>query len=75
VLRDRWSNPVAARHFSPEEYMVDGKLPSDGLMMPHQTISAHLSIVDPGADAQGFELELCLPRRHTGLDCTGPPFQ
>ncbi|MDP6695412.1 MAG: DUF3426 domain-containing protein [Gammaproteobacteria bacterium] len=75
VLRDRWSNPVAARHFTPEEYMTEGELPADGLLRPNQTISAHVSIVDPGADAQGFELELCLPRRHTGLDCTGQPFQ
>ena len=69
VLRDRWSNPVAARHFSPEEYMDGGELPADRLLRPNETISAHVSIVDPGADAQGFELELCLPRRHTGLDC------
>ena len=75
VLRDRWSNPVAARHFRPDEYMDAAELPADGMLQPNQTVSAHVSIVDPGADAQGFELELCLPRRGTGLECTGQPFK
>jgi hypothetical protein len=75
VLRDRWSNPVAARHFSPEEYLLDDELPASGMLLPNETINALVSIVDPGSGAQGFELQLCLPRRGTGLDCTGQPFE
>ena len=71
VLRDRWSNPVAARTFTPEEYADGEPLPADGMLQPNQTIAAHVAIVDPGSGAQGFELELCLPRRDTGLECTG----
>jgi hypothetical protein len=75
ILRDRWSNPVAAKHFSPTEYAQDESLPDDLLMQPNSTINAHVSIADPGSGAQGFELELCLPRRHTGMDCSGKPFR
>ena len=74
VLRDRWSNPVAAKHFSPGEYAT-ASLPASGMMEPNSTISAHVSIADPGSGAQGFELELCLPRRHTGMECSGQPFK
>ena len=75
ILRDRWSNPVAARNFTPDEYLKTTMLPSDGLMQPNQTFGAHVAIVDPGSGAQGFELEICIPRRDTGLDCTGQPFK
>ncbi|TDJ44300.1 MAG: DUF3426 domain-containing protein [Gammaproteobacteria bacterium] len=74
VLRDRWSNPVAAKTFSPLEYAQPDNLPLNRLMRPNETLAAHVSIIDPGSGAQGFELELCLPRRYTGLECTGRPF-
>jgi hypothetical protein len=74
ILRDRWSNPVAARNFEPEEYANLDALPANGMLEPNQTIVAHVAIVDPGAGTQGFQLELCVPRRNTGLDCTGQPF-
>jgi len=75
VLKDRWSNPVAARDFSPEEYAKPEDIPPLGLLPPGAIVGAHLSILDPGAGAQGFELELCLPRRDTGLECTDQPFR
>jgi hypothetical protein len=75
ILRDRWSSPLAARIFAPEEYAGAGELPADGLLQPNQTIAARVAIVDPGTGAQGYELELCLPRRNTGLDCTGMPLK
>ncbi|NND55455.1 MAG: DUF3426 domain-containing protein [Gammaproteobacteria bacterium] len=73
LLKDRWSNPVAAQDFSPEEYNSD--LAADALLAPGEMISAHVSIQDPGSGAQGFEVELCLPRRDMGLECTGQPFK
>ena len=75
ILQDRWSNPVAARNFGPEEYADKDALPANGMLQPNQTIAAHVAIVDPGSGTQGFELELCIPRRNTGLDCTGQPFR
>jgi predicted Zn finger-like uncharacterized protein len=75
VLRDRWSNPVAAKTLGPAEYAPADNLPSDAMLQPNETLAAHVSVIDPGSGAQGFELELCLPRRHTGLQCTGRPFE
>jgi predicted Zn finger-like uncharacterized protein len=75
VLRDRWSNPVAARTFTPEEYADASALPADGMLQSDQSIAAHVAIVDPGSGTQGYQLELCLPRRDTGLECTGQPFK
>jgi predicted Zn finger-like uncharacterized protein len=75
VLRDRWSNPLAASTFTPQEYADTADLPANGMLQPNQKFSAHVSIVDPGTGAQGYELELCLPRRNTGLVCTDQPFK
>ncbi len=75
VLRDRWANPVAAQDFGPGDYADTRSLPDDRLLQPGDVIGAHVSIQDPGSGAQGFELELCLPRRDTGLECTGQPFK
>ena len=74
TLNDRWSNPVAARHFNPEEYATDA-LPADNLLMPNSSIGAHLSIIDPGSGAQGYELELCIPQRDEQLRCSGRAFK
>jgi predicted Zn finger-like uncharacterized protein len=75
VLRDRWSNPVAASDFGPEQYAAPADLPAGGLLRPGDVVPARVSIADPGAGVQGFELELCLPRRNTGLECTDQPFK
>jgi hypothetical protein len=75
VLSDRWSKPVAEKTFSPADYIKASDANSGGLLRPGQSIEVHVSIVDPGTGAQGFELELCLPRRYTGMECTGRPFK
>jgi predicted Zn finger-like uncharacterized protein len=75
ILHDRWSNPLAARNFSPQEYAAAADLPADGLIQPNQKISTQVSIVDPGTGAQGYELEICLPQRNSGLICTDQPFK
>ena len=41
---------------------------SAGLMQVGQTVDAELTIVDPGTDAYGFELAVCL-RLATGIVC------
>ncbi len=75
VLRDRWSNPVAAQDFAAREYADIAALPATGILQPGDVLNAHVSILDPGSGAQGFELELCLPRRNEGLECSGQPFK
>jgi Protein of unknown function (DUF3426) len=75
VLSDRWSKPVAEKIFAPADYAEASGLTTDRLLSPGDSFEAHVSIVDPGAGAQGFEIELCMPRRHTGIACTGQPFK
>jgi predicted Zn finger-like uncharacterized protein len=75
ILRDRWSNPVAQRMFSPIEYALAEDLPQNQLLQPNSNLAARLSIIDPGSGAQGYELELCIPHRHRKLQCSGQAFK
>ena len=75
-LRDRWANPVASRVFAPAEYLRDfATWPS--LVSPGTTLPIEISVADPGADAQGYVVDICLPRRKSGLQCQieTDPFQ
>ena len=75
VIRDRWSNPVAARNFRPDEYASKAELPENLMLNPNTSITAHLSILDPGSGAQGYELEICVPQRNGSADCSGKAFK
>ncbi len=75
VLRDRWSNPVAVRNFTPAEYAAAEDLPAEDLLLPNSTITARVSIFDPGSGAQGYELELCIPARYGDPRCSGAAFK
>ncbi len=76
VLRDRWANPVASRVFKPSEYLRD--LAAEGsLVNPDTVLPVEVRVADPGAEALGYVVDVCLPRRKTGLECqiAGDPFQ
>lgn len=66
TLRDQWSNTVGRRVFLPEEYLASD-LPD--IVPPGTRIPVMLSLADPGAAARGYEVDLCLQRRRTGLEC------
>lgn len=68
VLRDRWANPVASRVFEPSEYLrtFDAANP---LVNPGTALPVEISVADPGAEASGYVIDVCLPRRKTGLEC------
>ena len=76
VLRDRWANPVASRVFTPGEYLhthdAENKLVNPGTIFP-----VEISVADPGAEALGYVVDICLPRRKSGLECqiAQDPFQ
>ncbi len=76
VLRDRWSNPVATRVFTPHEYLreFDTTAPP---VNPGAALPVEISVADPGAEALGYVVDVCLPRRKTGLECQidKDPFQ
>ncbi|HTE39984.1 MAG TPA: zinc-ribbon and DUF3426 domain-containing protein [Steroidobacteraceae bacterium] len=57
-LEDRWGGAVGLRAFKPEEYLPTA---SDRMMAPRQRANAEILLVDPGADAVGFQSHPCLP--------------
>jgi predicted Zn finger-like uncharacterized protein len=65
ALRDQWANVLASRVFGPDQYLPE-QLPE--VVQAGTRIPVRLSVVDPGSEARGFVVDLCLPRR-SGLDC------
>lgn len=67
-LKDRWEKSVAERLFRPAEYLT-GSTGPDALMGPGATAHAELAVVDPGPDAYGFELDVCIEQPNHSLRC------
>jgi predicted Zn finger-like uncharacterized protein len=57
TLADRFGKNIGARDFAPAEYL--GK-PTAGLLAPGERVDATLEILDPGKNAEGFEIDVCL---------------
>ena len=65
-LRDQWANVVASRVFEPAEYLTE-ELPD---VVPGGTrIPVNISVADPGIQARGYVVDVCLPNRQLGLRC------
>lgn len=68
VLRDRWSNPLASGVFDSATYLAEpaarSRVYAAGTLIP-----VAISVKDPGMTAQGYEIDICLPNRHFGLQC------
>ena len=58
-LLDRWEAAVGRRVFRPDEYLV-ARLPQNAMMQAGDTAEAEFVVVDPGPDAYGFELDVCV---------------
>jgi predicted Zn finger-like uncharacterized protein len=67
ALEDRWGSIVAMREFAPEEYLPSTAT-ANRMMAPRQRANAEIVIVDPGADAVGFQIRACMPQG-TGVIC------
>ncbi len=65
-LKDRWEEAVGSRVFAPAEYLA---AEPRKLMAPGETTRAELQIVDPGQDAYGFELDVCIEVETHVLSC------
>jgi predicted Zn finger-like uncharacterized protein len=65
-LKDRWEEAVGSRVFAPTEYLA---AEPRKLMAPGETTRAELEIVDPGQDAYGFELDVCIEVETHVLSC------
>jgi predicted Zn finger-like uncharacterized protein len=57
TLADRFGKKIGARDFEPGEYL--GK-PTARLLAPGERADATLAILDPGKNAEGFEIDVCL---------------
>ncbi len=68
TLANRFGAPVAERDFEPSEYL--GKT-SARMLSPGERANATLDILDPGKDAEGFEIDLCLRAADAQLRCAG----
>jgi hypothetical protein len=67
VLEDRFGQQVQARAFKPDEYL-EATLEPGKRLSPNDRIDANLTIVDPGAAAEGFRFDVCL-RQANNLLC------
>lgn len=67
-LKDRWEEAVGSRVFAPKEYLDDASRATK-LMPPGETAHAKLEVVDPGPDAYGFELDVCVEIETDVLSC------
>jgi len=67
-LKDRWEDAIGSRVFKPSEYLPEG-MRGDALMAPGITARAELDVVDPGRDAYGFELDVCVAADAQNLRC------
>jgi hypothetical protein len=68
TLANRFGSKIGARDFEPAEYM--GK-PTVRLLAPGERADATLDIVDPGKDAEGFEIDVCLRGVDQRISCAG----
>jgi len=71
-LEDRFGATVATRDFEPSDYL---KNPSQAtrLIAPGASSEAELLLADPGAEAVGYRLDVCLRESATLLRCARGP--
>jgi predicted Zn finger-like uncharacterized protein len=71
-LDDRYGDSIAVRDFEPAEYL---KNPAEAsrLLDPGASAEAELAVIDPGQDAVGYQLDVCLRESATILRCAQGP--
>ncbi len=68
TLRDRFGGPLGSRVFQPAEYLAGKPRPRDPVP-PGTMLPVEISLKDPGPDAQGFDVDVCVIHRREGLLC------
>lgn len=71
-LQDRFGNTIATRDVAAADYLPGAASGTPRLLAPGQRADAEIVFVDPGRDAVGFELDLCVPAG-AGLRCANAP--
>ena len=59
VLQDRFGGTLGMRDIEPADYLPGSGAP--GMLQPGDRADAEIRIVDPGVEAVGFEMDICLP--------------
>jgi predicted Zn finger-like uncharacterized protein len=67
-LKDRWEDAVGRRLFTPAEYLPRDA-PRARMMAPGETTRAEIEVIDPGPDAYGFELDVCIEVEASSVSC------
>ena len=68
TLADRFGTRLGAREFEPAEYL--GRAPAR-MIAPGERVDATLNILDPGKDAEGFEIDVCIRNAEKKIVCAG----
>ena len=66
ALQDRFGATLGVRDIEPRDYLPGSGTP--GLLGPGQRADAEIRIVDPGKEAVGFEMDICVPA-NAGVRC------
>lgn len=66
TLANRFGGSIGSRDFEPSEYL--GK-PTAKLLAPGERADATLDILDPGKNAEGFEIDVCLRGADRRVSC------
>jgi predicted Zn finger-like uncharacterized protein len=68
TLANRFGARVGAREFEPAEYLGTATV---RMLAPGERVDATLDIVDPGKDAEGFEIDVCVRGADRQVACAG----
>jgi len=71
-FEDRYGVAIAGRDFEPAEYLQDAGRAGRPLA-PAESAEAELEIADPGVEAVGYRLEVCLRESPTQIRCAPGP--
>ena len=66
TLANRFGGRIGTRDFEPAEYL--GK-PTARLLAPGERVDATLDILDPGKNAEGFEIDVCMRASDQKISC------
>jgi len=66
TLTDRFGHHIGTREFEAAEYLGKAVV---GLLAPGQRVDATINMLDPGKDAEGFEIDVCLRTADHSLNC------
>jgi predicted Zn finger-like uncharacterized protein len=66
TLQDRFGNAIGRRDVTPPDYLRGA---ASRYLAPDQRVDAQIAMPDPGQNAVGFEIDVCLPGARGVLNC------